>query len=271
MPAQLFVDDSGGKGHSKHFVLAGLVSDSGRWRGFCSEWRECLTEQPEIPLFKMREAATLTGAFHKFTKQQRDDRLRKLAAIINHHVEFAIWTAIDLDAHANTWSKLGKPSSEPYFWCLHALVLGTCFDLWEECGWRERFEAYFDEQLIFGERARKWLPFISELMRHAHPIESALLPDDLIFCKDDDFPQIQAADLWAWCIRRNTDNPEEGSFNWLIGEMSNVSQSNYCNYYDLERMTAVVNESYRIAQSGGVPNHLVPLYKQTLSSKGRGK
>lgn len=30
MPVQAFVDDSGGNGHSKNFVLAGLVSNSER-------------------------------------------------------------------------------------------------------------------------------------------------------------------------------------------------------------------------------------------------
>lgn len=266
MPAQLFVDDSGGKGHSRHFVLAGLVSDSERWARFCTDWCDCLAEHPSIPLFKMREAATLSGAFGRFTHLQRDERLRRLANIINNHVEFAIWTVIDLDAHAQTLSNFAKPSSEPYFWCLHTLVLGTCFDLWETCNWREPFEANFDEQLIFGDRAKKWLPFISELMRHSHPTESSLLPSELNFCKDDDNPQIQAADMWAWCLRRNTDNPEEQAFQWLLAEMPNVSQSNYCNYYDLERMTAVVTESQRQAQSGEIPDHILLLYRQTSSS-----
>lgn len=271
MPVQLFVDDSGGKGHSRHFVLAGLVSDSGRWERFCNEWQACLAENPPIPLFKMREAAALTGAFRRFTEKERDDRLKKLANIINNNVEFAIWTAIDLDAHAETWSKIGKPSSDPYFWCLHTLVLGVCFDLWQTCNWREPFEAHFDEQVIFGDRAAKWLPFISELMRHRHPTESPLLPREIIFCKDDDHPQVQAADLWAWCIRRNTDNPEEKAFEWLLSEMKNVSQSNYCNYYDLERMSAVVSESQRIADAGEIPDQLIPLYKQTSAGRGARK
>ena len=270
MPAQLFVDDSGGKGHSKNFVLAGLVSDSARWYEFCQEWRECLAEEPSIPIFKMREAATLTGAFGRFSPQARDLRIKKLAQIINRHVEFAIWTVIDLDSHEKTWSKLPKPNSEPYFWSLHTIVLGTCFDLWETCNWREKFEANFDEQLIFGERARRWYPLISELVLHQHPEESTILPPHLTFCKDDDFPQIQAADLWAWCIRRNTDNPDEQAFQWLLSEMRDVSQSNYCNYYDLERMTAVLDESVRLAQTGEIPEHLLHQHRH-ISAIGRTK
>lgn len=267
MTAQLFVDDSGGKGHSKHFVLAGLVSDSERWAKFCTEWNHCLAESPRISIFKMRDAASLSGEFRHFTEPQRDDRLRRLARIINRHVEFAIWTAIDLDDHEKTWARVTKPQSEPYFWCFHTIILGTCFDLWETCNWRERFEAIFDEQLIFGERARRWFPLVSEIMQLAHPEESSLLPNELIFRKDDEFPQIQAADLWAWCLRRNSDNPEERAFEWLLSEMSDVSQSNYCNYFDLERMSNVVVESQRIFQAGEIPEHLLPLHKSISSSK----
>jgi hypothetical protein len=154
MAVQAFVDDSGGKGQSRHFVLASLVSDAERWSTFAREWRQCLDKAPRIPIFKMREAASCTGAFRRFSEAQRDARLRTLAQLINRYVEFAIWTAIDLEAHARTWAKLPKPQSEVYFWPFHTLIVGICFDLWEECKWRERFEIILDEQLIFGARSQ---------------------------------------------------------------------------------------------------------------------
>lgn len=265
MAAQAFVDDSGGKGQSRHFVLAGLVSESERWLEFSREWRECLDQVPRVEVFKMREAASCTGAFHRFTEEQRDSRLRALAQIINRHVEFAIWTMIDLEAHAKTWAKLTKPKSEVYFWPFHTLILGICFDLWEECKWREPFEIIFDEQLVFGERARRWYPLVREIMRLKHPEEFLKLPDEPSFRRDDDHLPIQAADLWAWCLRKNTDFPQAKSFEWLLLEMSNVSQSNYCNLYDFERMSAVNEESIRLVKSGEVPAELLPIYEKILS------
>jgi hypothetical protein len=267
MPVQAFVDDSGGKGQSKHFVLVGLVSNSERWARFSQEWRYCLDQPPRIAVFKMREAASCTGAFHRFTEEQRDARLRALAQIINRYAEFAIWTMIDLEAHVQTWAKLTKPMSEVYFWPFQTLILGTCFDLWEECHWRERFEIIFDEQLIFGERARSWYPLVREIMRIKHPEEFAILPVDPLFRKDDEFPPIQAADLWAWCLRKNTDDPAAKSFEWLLAEMPNVSQSHYCNYYDLERMSSVNDESLRIAKAGEVPPELLPIYETIARHK----
>lgn len=267
MPVQVFVDDSGGKGHSQNFVLVGLVSNSERWARFSQEWRHCLDQPPRITIFKMREAASCTGAFTRFTEEQRDTRLRALAQIINRYAEFAIWTMIDLEAHEQTWAKLVKPMSEVYFWPFHTLILGSCFDLWEECNWRERFEIIFDEQLIFGERARRWYPLVREIMRCKHPEEHAILPIDPLFGKDDEFLPIQAADLFAWCLRKNTDNPAAKSFEWLLAEMQNVSQSHYCNYYDLERMSSVNDESLRIAKAGEVPTKLFSIYEALACHK----
>lgn len=245
MPVHAFVDDSGGKGQSRHFVLAGLVSDSARWSAFSEDWRACLEQHPRIPVFKMREAAACSGAFRIFSPSQRDDRLRSFAQIINRYVEFAIWSVVDLEAHAETWAKFVKPQSEVYFWPFHTLIMGTCFDLWEECNWRERFEIIFDEQKIFGERARAWYPIVREVMRQKHPEESQILPIDPLFRKDDEFLPIQAADLWAWCIRKNTDDPSADSFNWLLSEMTNVSRSCYCNYFDLERISRIQAQRHR--------------------------
>lgn len=261
MVAQVFVDDSGGNGHSRHFVLAGLASDSERWARFSTEWRACLDKPPQIKLFKMREAASLSGEFKVFSEQQRDERLRDLAKIINRYAEFALWTVIDLDAHAKAWAMLPKPQSEVYFWPFHTLVMGSCFDLWEECKWREPFEIVFDEQLIFGERARRWYPLVKEVLRRSHPEEATILPESPSFGKDDDHLPIQAADLFAWCLRRNTDEPGVQAFEWLLAEMPNVSQSSYCNYYDLDRMSKVDEESRRLASSGEVPRDLVDQFR----------
>jgi hypothetical protein len=269
MPVQAFVDDSGGKGQSKHFVLVGLVSDSERWAHFSQEWRDCLDQPPRVAIFKMREAASCTGAFHRFTEEQRNARLRELAQIINRYAEFAIWTVIDLEAHAQTWAKLSKPHSEVYFWPFHTLILGACFDLWEECDWRDRFEIIFDEQLVFGERARRWYPLVREIMRVKYPEEYRILPVNPLFRKDDESLPIQAADLWAWCLRKNTDEPSAESFEWLLSEMRNVSQSNYCNYYDLERMSKVHDESERMVKAGEVPPELSAVFEAISGHKKR--
>lgn len=261
MTIQAFVDESGGKGQGKHFVMAGLVSESEAWSDFSTEWRDCLQASPSLNIFKMRHAASLSGNFYGWTAEERDEKLRSLARIINKHARFLMWAAIDMDAHANSWAKLKKPHNEAYFWAYYVMIMGLCFDLWD-MGWREKFEIIFDEQVVFGLRAKRWYPVVRYLLLDKYPDSGSILPVEPLFRKDDDFLPLQAADLYAWCFRRNSDNPQTPAFTWLINELRNVKQSNYACYYDKHRMKDVMLESKRIVENGEIPNHLMSRYRQ---------
>jgi hypothetical protein len=102
MPVQTFVDDSGGRGHSRYFVLAGLIGDAESWAEFSDEWGACLRETPAIRRFKMADAAGCSGQFRRFEPSERDDKLRQLCRIINRHKRLLTYTIIDLAAHAET-------------------------------------------------------------------------------------------------------------------------------------------------------------------------
>jgi Protein of unknown function (DUF3800) len=238
MPVQVFVDDSGSQGQGRHFALVGLGADSEAWERFSLEWRACLDAPPRVRLLKMRDAAGLGGEFNRWSEDMRDDKLRALARVINRHVKFVIWTVIDLQAHAKVWAHKPKPHGEVYFWPFHTVTMGVCFDLWER-GWREPFEIVFDEQVIFGPRAKAWYLVVKEVVRLKEPDSHGIMPIEPVFRTDDDELPIQAADMYAWCIRRNTDQPDDQVFTWLLDELRNVSQSDYSNYYDQERMESV--------------------------------
>jgi hypothetical protein len=156
MPIQVFADESEGAppGVRNHFVMAGLIGHSEDWAKFSDEWRECLISGPRhLDYFKMKEAAGRNGQFFGWSEPERDDKLRAFARIINRHAKIVTWSVIDLEAHAKLWAKLSKPRSEPYFWPFQNTILAACFALWD-AGWRERFEVIFDEQVIFGPRAK---------------------------------------------------------------------------------------------------------------------
>lgn len=261
MQIQAFVDDSGGKGHSRHFVLAGLVATAGSWVAFSSEWKACLAAQPAIPLFKMSEAASRSKAFGGFSSQARDDKLRSLARVINRHASFVVSSVIEMDAAKISPTSHLKPFRDPYFWPFHTLITGICFDLWD-LGVREKFEIVFDEQLIFGPRARRWYPFWKEMMRVKYPEESAIFPEDVFFRTDHDMVPLQAADLFAWCIRRNTDNPIEKAFEWLLDEMPNVKWSEYSYLMDEERFRVLNAMTRDLLRDGEMPPHLTALWRE---------
>lgn len=263
MPIQAFVDDSGGKGHSRHFVLVGLIGHAESWAEFSDEWSSWLRQAPAITIFKMKDAAGCSGQFRGMTEKQRGDKLRMLARIINRHAKIVTHSMIDLDAHADTWAHQPKPHCEPYFWPYQNTIMAICHTLWD-AGWRERFEIIYDEQVIFGPRAKLWYPVIKVLMGKVYPEQSTILSINPMFKSDDEFLPIQAADMFAWCMRKATDDQDHISFEWLLEELGNVKQTDYSQYYDLERMKAVMAESIRLAHEKKVPDEIVAMYAEAL-------
>jgi hypothetical protein len=257
VPIQAFVDESGG---GKHFVMAGLIADSESWIEFSDEWRVCLDQPPAIKVFKMRDAAGLSGAFYKWTKEDRDNRLRQLARIINRYAVITTHSVIDLDAFEEVWKKQRwSPQNDVYFWPFHNTIMAACFALWDR-GIREKFEIIFDENVIFGPRARVWYPVIREGMRIREPEAFTIMPVDPLFRSDDEFLPIQAADLFAWCIRRATDQGGDAGFEWLLDEMKDVQVTEYSQYYDRERMEAVSADALRQLREGLIPPEYHKLY-----------
>lgn len=246
MPVQAFVDDSGGRGHSQYFVLAGLIGDAESWASFSDEWDACLKATPAISRFKMRDAARCTGEFRSFSASARDDKLRQLCRIINQRPRLLTYTVIDLSAHAETWAKnIWAASRDPYFWAYHNTILNAALSLWD-FGWRERFEIIFDENLIFGTRAKRWYPAVLEIDRALEPDAASLMPIEPLFRSDDEFLPIQAADLFAWLLRHGFDKPDERPMPWLLDELTNITETEYSQVYDKERMESVMAESARL-------------------------
>jgi hypothetical protein len=174
-------------------------------------------------------------------------------------VDLCTYTAIDLEAHKETWAKTNaKPRNDPYFWPFQNTITAAMLSLWD-AGWRERFEVIFDEQMISGPRAKKWYPLMKRVAQFKEPEAATLLPVEPLFKTDDEFLPIQAADLFAWCIRKATDDPSYTNFAWLLDELKSVKQSVYAQYYDRQRMTEVSEESVRLANEGETPQDIVDM------------
>jgi hypothetical protein len=263
MVTQAFVDDSGGKGTTRHFVLAALVGSSESWAEFSDEWAMVLRESPAVSVFKMKEAAGLSGQFRGMSGRQRDDKLRALARVINRQPRIATFSMIDLDAHAKTWASRPRPQAEPYFWPYQNTIMAVCHELWD-LGWRERFEIIYDEDLIFGPRARLWYPVMRRLMEVEYPEQATILPVDPMFKTDNEFLPLQAADMFAWCYRNATDKQDMEPYAWLLREMPNVRPTDYSQYYDLERMQSVMDDAQRLLKEGKIKTEIMEIYRETL-------
>ena len=239
MPLQAFVDESEtfAKGSQKrHFVMAALVGHSEQWANFSDEWRSCLRTAPAINYFKMSEAAALSGQFYRMGGAKRDQKLIELAQTINKYARLVTWSVFDLDAFDEIKKGAGPRSTNNYyFWPFHNTINAVCFALWD-AGWRELFEIIFDEQVIFGPRAKRWYPVVRDIVRVKHPGEASILPLEPLFRNDLESLPLQAADLFAWCIRNATDNYPQSQFEWLLQYFKDLSTTEYSQYYDRERL-----------------------------------
>jgi hypothetical protein len=139
-------------------------------------------------------------------------------------------------------------------------------------GWRnERFEIIYDEEVIFGPRAKHdWqkLRQFRLLSTNHRFIKRVPVP---MFKSDDEFQPLQAADMYAWCLRNATDKQDHVEFAWLLEELQNVKPTIYSQYYDLPRMLSVMESSQEIARRGDVEPELLAVHRDTMETYGRRK
>lgn len=237
---QAYVDDSGGKGQGEVFVFSALISDAELWSRFSDHWQACLDESPRLKYFKMDEAAGLSGQFRRFSGPQRDERLRKLCKIICQcrPIEFGFITV--LQDFENHWAyRLGRPASEPYFFPFQMTVAGVGYQVLE-LGFTDPFEIFFDENVIFGPRAKAWYPIIRAIQEDQ---VRAVMPVELFFRSDTDILPLQAADLTAW-MQRNHNERGLGEFTWLYEAMAPLAKSQLSTVLDRQRIEKIMKHEY---------------------------
>jgi hypothetical protein len=98
---QAAIDDSGSEPQSPTFILAGFAAPFGAWLSFSQAWQSVLDKTPKLEYFKMSEAASLSGQFHRrrgWTERKRDTRVLEFAQVARDHAALRI--------HASMPSKL---------------------------------------------------------------------------------------------------------------------------------------------------------------------
>jgi Protein of unknown function (DUF3800) len=208
---QVFVDDSGAKGQESPAVFAGLLQTAEEWMAFSDDWSGALSRSPSVPRFKMSEAVGRSGPFRFMSEEQRDAKLRELAAVVTLHHPTVFRTSIDLESFAEHSRLMGlaDPLDVPFFH-LALTTIWRVVDQLRQCNHRERFEIVFDRHLIYEDRIRRWYPVFCKIVdgiadaSDSPPRWTAsrsLLPHEPTFRTDDEFMPLQCADLYAWLLR----------------------------------------------------------------------
>jgi hypothetical protein len=198
MVLQVYVDDSG-RGNQPVYVLGGWLADSTTWANFSDDWALALSQSPAMTYFKMKKATRWS--------ESRKRKISLLATIIKKHVTLGISLLVRYEYYDRAIKgKIAKQFDDPYCIAFYLALIGMTRVL-AETGIAEPIDFIFDEQPrqsdyvmlayhMFLENAPdKYKPLIGSPPRH----------------KDDkQCPPLQAADMYAWHIRRKQEEFETG-------------------------------------------------------------
>ena len=160
---QAYVDETGTDGRSSVFLFSALICEAVLWAKFSDDWQVCLNAPPSIRYFKMDEAAGLDGEFYGFSPVERDTKVKSLCQILASTEAVEVSCSMNMKAFDDTWGKTAhKPLSEPYFFPFHIINLIVASQV-GDLGATQPFEIFFDENKIFGPRAKAWYPIVRAL------------------------------------------------------------------------------------------------------------
>jgi hypothetical protein len=229
---QAYVDETGADGNSPVFLFSALICEAIIWAKFSTDWDSCLRASPSIRYFKMDEAAGRSDEFYRFSIAERDEKVKQLCHILGATSAVELSCSMDMGAFGDTWGKTaGKPLSEHYFFPFHITNIAVAHQV-GDLGATEPYEIFFDEQRIFGPRAKAWYPIMRAFQDE--PVK-ALMPVEPFFHSDRDILPLQAADLIAW-IERAKRGPGLGDFGWILAELDGLFHSNLSTDLDNEWM-----------------------------------
>ena len=202
------IDDSGDE---STFALGGFIAPIIVWDKFSSDWVKVCKEHPVIRYYGTNDAIGLKECFSKFDEDARNQKIAKLASVIpteNCYGIAACLSKSEFKAIRESYP-FNSPflSNDPYFICATGIIFWVCIncaDLFPGIGERlNPIDFIFDEQ---GKVGRKFRSFYDDQIRLPKKVPLAYQPR-LGKCDhwdDKQFPPLQAADMYAAWMRRET-------------------------------------------------------------------
>jgi hypothetical protein len=195
---QAYVDDSG-RGQSPVFVLAGFISSPEKWALFSDEWAAVLAARPGIDYFKMREAHSFKGQFEGWNPGSRDAKISDLSRIIEKYMMAGISLSITIEEYNDIFAPIThKAARSPYFLAVFNMIsMLARYQI--DMKLHEKVDFIFDRQDgQSGPIMDAWEWFKNNATDDTK--DQLGSPPD--FRDDKNTMPLQAADLYAWWVRR---------------------------------------------------------------------
>ena len=199
---QAYIDDSGTQGREPFFCLGGFISTSDNWARFSDEWQSQLDAKPAIPYFSMHSAFfPEKGPFKGWKQQDIEMRVSEFVKIIKNYAMVRVCTVLRRDDYEQVIrGRLPFPPEidHPYFLCFWMLVFAV-IRFQQYYKWNTQIDFFFDEQGKMGIETVKWHSWIKTV---APKNFKPYIGSPPIFRDDRKFLPLEAADLYAWVVRR---------------------------------------------------------------------
>ena len=192
---QVRIDDSASN-DGRVFVLAGYIAPAEKWAEFADEWKALLDEEPPLTRFKMNEMA------RSGVKRRRCERFYR---VIERHVTGAVSCVIKADELAEVVDNIKPPKGvknwdglkNPYFFAFGAIIQKLAIHQ-EKFKITEPIDFIFDMQTEQAQVREGW----NYMYLSVTPDLRAMLGNPPTFLDDEKDLPLQAADMWAWFVRR---------------------------------------------------------------------
>lgn len=189
---QAFIDGSG-SGDKDLLVLAGYIATTETWIDFSTEWQSRLNHAG-LPVFKMSEMSgrpEIAAWFYRVIEE--------------HDVRAAVSLTLDVAGINKVMRELASASEieaqsldNPYYVGIHALMGGVTL-LQDEFGIAGRVDFIFDDQ----SESTRILPAWKRIKVGIRPeVQSRARVGNIFFLDDEEHKPLQAADLYAWWLRK---------------------------------------------------------------------
>lgn len=195
-----FLDDSGTKGTGKVLFVGGVFGTAEALADVAERWDRELRARLPLPIgyFKASEAAALKGEFLHWGRKARDQKVARLASVIDREDIVMLFGGVDLLPHKQTELAVRHaddvrkhPLNQPYLMALLTAMMAVGVECHQRKV-REQVEVIVDEHVVFRNDALEQWKLVRQFM--PEPLKPFMPVQPL--CRDDlDFVVLQAADL----------------------------------------------------------------------------
>jgi hypothetical protein len=187
---QAYIDESGDGGCGS-FVLAGYISSPASWARFSQEWDEVLGMRPRWDFLHMSEV--------NLDNPEHVEKIQAMYRIIEAHVVASVACVVNVGALHSIADEMNLPNiiRNPFWLGFQQLIIQT-HKMQADAGLFDSIDFIFDER---GEAGKIWLRW-EEFVSIPHPTVKDFIGQRPQFASDRKVKPLQAADMYAWWVRR---------------------------------------------------------------------